>query len=276
VTRSDAPEYVLVPDGQGGLRMARADAAGASAWDTDPVSLDPASASPAAFPPAAGPPAEGPDMGRAMAVALGVCLLGVVLGVSLLHHRGAAAPAVAPLAAAAPTPRSLTIVPDAPPPRAALASILPPPLTDPGPANAIPAAAVRAPSAVAHVPTMVALAQPATAQPGRVPAPMAASAETRGSPASADAADLDENGCGGSPADRMVCGDQELGDFDREMRRDLRAAAGAGVPVEELRTGQSDFARRRDAAARRSPEALAEIYDQRIIELERLIAEASH
>jgi hypothetical protein len=276
VTRSDAPEFVLVPDGHGGLRMARADAARASAWDTDPVSLDPASASRADFPPAAGPPAEAPDMGRAMAVALGVCLLGVVLGVSLLHHRVAAAPAVAPLAAAAPTPRRMTIVPDAPAPPAALAATLPPPLTNLGPANAIPAAAVRAPSVVAHVPTPVALAQPATPRPWRVPAPIAASTETRGSPASPDAAGPEENGCGGSPADRMVCGDQELGDFDREMRQDLRAAAGAGVPIENLRAGQADFARRRDAAARRSPEALAEIYDQRIVELERMIADAPH
>jgi hypothetical protein len=60
------------------------------------------------------------------------------------------------------------------------------------------------------------------------------------------------------------------------MRQDLRAAAGAGVPIENLRAGQADFARRRDAAARRSPEALAEIYDQRIVELERMIADAPH
>lgn len=50
---------------------------------------------------------------------------------------------------------------------------------------------------------------------------------------------MDENGFGGFPADRMVCGD-----------RDLRAAA------------------------RRAAEALAEICDPRIAELERVIAEA--
>jgi len=305
VSQSDAPEYVLVPDGQGGLRMAPK-TAGPAAWDSEPAAMDRTTGAEAprrpiayAYPPndeialdRDEPTLEQPNRGQAMALGLGAGLLALVVGVGVFGHPHRQAPgASAPVAAAAPSSQGLTIVPDAPRAPPALASAaLPPPIANPGPANAIPAAAVTAPAAVSRAPTRLALApSPAEAaapvvQPPPPPAPVfareeappprpaAASAEGRGAPASSDEADA--GGCGGSAADRMVCADPELGNFDREMHRDLRAAARAGVPLEDLRASQADFTRRREAAAHRSPDAVAEVYDQRIVELERMIDEA--
>lgn len=204
--------------------------------------------------------------------------MGIVLGVALFRPAHHARPDLPPA-------QGITVVRNAPYPLPAMAAITPGAGVSVGPANALPAAAVLAPSAVARTsaipaPTPAILAKVAPAsgsdrltqvEPGRV---SALSADRRGSLAAAEAPEADENSCTGSVSDRLVCADSELGDFDREMHQDLREAARAGASLEDLRAGQADFARRREAAAHRSPDAVAEVYDRRIVELERLIADA--
>jgi uncharacterized protein YecT (DUF1311 family) len=69
-------------------------------------------------------------------------------------------------------------------------------------------------------------------------------------------------------AEQMVCQDPSLAAADRRLARAFRRATDAGVPYEALRGEQDDWISIREAAARRSPEAVASIYDQRIEELE--------
>lgn len=71
-----------------------------------------------------------------------------------------------------------------------------------------------------------------------------------------------------SRAEEMVCSDPELAAVDREMARAFRRAAESGVPYGDLRGEQDDWLSIREAAARRSPQAVASIYHQRIDELE--------
>jgi len=54
------------------------------------------------------------------------------------------------------------------------------------------------------------------------------------------------------------------------MTRAYAGALAAGVPQDELRDEQGDWLRLREDAARRSPQALHSIYEQRIDELEAL------
>ena len=251
--------------------MAPAGAADAEPGDTGSVAFQPLSTemrgldeAPLALPPQ---PEPGFQTGRdqMLALAAGACLLVLVLGVGLTHR-----PAGRATASAAGS--GLTVLPAPPHPEIAQATPMLAPVADPGPANGLPAGAEKAASAVVRSqPAVVQLGLPMTAA---APAPMADAADLRGAAASTGAAAADENGCSGTAAERMLCADPELADFDREMRRDLREAARAGVPPEDLRLGQEDFARRRDAAARRSPDAVAEVYDQRIVELERMISDA--
>lgn len=69
-------------------------------------------------------------------------------------------------------------------------------------------------------------------------------------------------------AEEMVCQDPSLAAADRRLARAFRRATEAGVPYAPLRGEQDDWISIREAAARRSPEAVASIYDQRIEELE--------
>jgi len=70
-----------------------------------------------------------------------------------------------------------------------------------------------------------------------------------------------------SYAQRMVCGDPDLAAQDRRMSRAYVAALAAGVPQDQLRAEQSDWLSLREDAARRSPQALHSIYEQRINDL---------
>ena len=70
-----------------------------------------------------------------------------------------------------------------------------------------------------------------------------------------------------SYAQRMVCGDPDLAAQDRRMSRAYVAALAAGVPQDQLRAEQSDWLSLREDAARRSPQALNSIYEQRINDL---------
>lgn len=76
-----------------------------------------------------------------------------------------------------------------------------------------------------------------------------------------------------SRAEEMVCQDPALAAADRRMAQAFRRATEAGVPYAELRGEQDDWLSIREAAARRSPEAVASIYDQRTEELEAMSEE---
>lgn len=76
-----------------------------------------------------------------------------------------------------------------------------------------------------------------------------------------------------SRAEEMVCQDPALAAADRRMAQAFRRATQSGVPYDELRGEQDDWLSIREAAARRSPEAVASIYDQRTQELEAMSEE---
>lgn len=84
----------------------------------------------------------------------------------------------------------------------------------------------------------------------------------RGISASFDCADA------GSRAERMICADDRLAAADRRMDRAYQDALDAGVPMRILRRQQRAFLDARSDAARQGPDALADIYSERIAELE--------
>jgi hypothetical protein len=71
-----------------------------------------------------------------------------------------------------------------------------------------------------------------------------------------------------SMADRLVCVDPRLAAADRRMAQAYHHALDVGVPEEVLRRQQEAWLDARDQAAREGPEALADIYGQRIAELQ--------
>jgi uncharacterized protein YecT (DUF1311 family) len=87
---------------------------------------------------------------------------------------------------------------------------------------------------------------------------------TRGDPACAGAQGL---------AAQMVCADADLAGADREMNRAYRRALQAGVSPDQLRAEQRDWLAARETAARHSPRTVADLYDQRIDELNQLADE---
>lgn len=70
-----------------------------------------------------------------------------------------------------------------------------------------------------------------------------------------------------SRSEQMVCGDSELATLDRRLNRAFDRAVGSGIPYRALRAEQDDWLSIREDAARRSPEAVASVYRQRIREL---------
>lgn len=76
-----------------------------------------------------------------------------------------------------------------------------------------------------------------------------------------------------SRSEQMVCSDPELAMLDRRLNRAFERAIDAGVPFRALRAEQDDWLAIREDAARRSPEAVASIYRQRIGELSALAEE---
>jgi len=68
----------------------------------------------------------------------------------------------------------------------------------------------------------------------------------------------------------MVCADPALASADRQMARAYQRALRAGAAPGELRQEQRDWMAIREDAARQSPRALAQIYDQRIQELNQI------
>jgi uncharacterized protein YecT (DUF1311 family) len=68
-------------------------------------------------------------------------------------------------------------------------------------------------------------------------------------------------------AEQMVCGDDRLARLDQRLDQAFRQAVASGTPYRELRDEQDDWLQIREDAARRSPEAVASVYRQRIAEL---------
>jgi uncharacterized protein YecT (DUF1311 family) len=146
--------------------------------------------------------------------------------------------------------------------------VAPPARTDPPP---------RAPDRLQTLPPEMAAAAPAPsptpdvsgAEPTAPPEPDAAEAP----PAPRYAASFD---CATARpgAEEMVCEDPALAAADRRMARAYRRAMGSGVDPEDLRQEQRDWTAIREDAAMRSRQALAQVYDQRIAELNRIADEA--
>ena len=73
-----------------------------------------------------------------------------------------------------------------------------------------------------------------------------------------------------SRAAQIVCADPELAAADRDLNSAYRRALRSGVPPEQLRADQRDWLAIREDAARRSPRAVADVYEQRIDELNQI------
>jgi len=71
-------------------------------------------------------------------------------------------------------------------------------------------------------------------------------------------------------AEEMVCGDAALAAADRAMGQAYRRAMRSGADPDDLRQEQRDWVAIREDAALRSREALAQVYDQRILELNQI------
>lgn len=71
-------------------------------------------------------------------------------------------------------------------------------------------------------------------------------------------------------AEEMVCEDPALAAADRRLARAYARAMGAGADPENLRQEQRDWVAIREDAAMQSRQALADVYDQRTLELSRI------
>jgi len=78
----------------------------------------------------------------------------------------------------------------------------------------------------------------------------------------------------GGLAEQMVCSDPDLAAVDREMSRAYRRALRAGISPDALRADQRDWLGVREEAARHSRRALAQVYRQRIDELNSAVEDA--
>lgn len=71
-----------------------------------------------------------------------------------------------------------------------------------------------------------------------------------------------------SAAEELVCSDEALAAQDRRLATSWRHALDSGAPAWRLRRQQQQWLDARDDAARDDPESVADLYDQRIRELE--------
>lgn len=71
-----------------------------------------------------------------------------------------------------------------------------------------------------------------------------------------------------SAAEELVCGDAALAAQDRRLSGAWRRALDAGIPLHRLRRQQQRWLDAREDAARHAPEEVADLYNQRIQELE--------
>jgi hypothetical protein len=269
----DPQEYVLVYDGESGLRMAPAGARdddlpeprmglgsglglGSPDLDLDPIALDPLTPVPR-------------RSGRAMVLvgSVGACVLALGLGLGLASRQ--APPSEGPTGSG--LRMKVVVAPER----------LPPPPAAVGPSERLEVLSPATLAVTAPAPRPAPLA----ASPPQVPQLAVAPPIPIETPWFREAAsDPPGRGLGraatdcrvpGSRAENMVCADPELLAADRRMARAFRAVARSGVDARQLRDEQDDWLDIREDAAGRSPRAVAQIYDQRIEELEAMAAEAS-
>jgi uncharacterized protein YecT (DUF1311 family) len=213
-----------------------------------------------------------------VAVAL---LLGLALGFLArpeLIGGGTPAPKAAPPTSLAPPGAAQVPIAMAPPapaqpapqPRGKLQT-LPPELAAAERGAAHPQAASPAPEAAQRAAAQPGAAQPEAAQPepqaaAELPVEPATPAISPAPPvrASFDCATARPG------AEQLVCSDPDLAAQDRRLARAYRRALRSGVDPVDLRQEQRDWTAIREDAARRSRLAVAQIYDQRITELNRM------
>lgn len=246
------------------------------AWNREPRSWD----APPAIDPA--PPhdtyRDPPRAGVLPKVAVGAAVL-AAFGAGILLARTDPAPATPPrpvseaAAMAAAQPMNVEVAAVTPPAPAPVSSgakleVLP---SSPGPVASLP---FRPPPAVREPPTL-ALAPPAPAAPAPVPA-APAPREVAQAPVPRDAVAVapplprSSFDCGDAPtrARAMVCRDPGLAAMDRSMKQAYAAAIAAGAPADELAVDQDDWLEVREEAASYSRRAVADLYRQRIDELD--------
>ncbi len=266
---TDPQEYVLVYDGESGLRMAPAGprdddlpeprmdlGAGLRLQPSDP---DPVSPAP-----------RGGRRGLILAGSAGACLLALALalGAGLASRQGE--PPSGPVEFG---PRMKVVV--APERPVALApavkaserlEVLSPAALAVAPSPAAVSPSAEAPRLASAAPA------PVRIMPVPAPPPREIASDPPAQSGGRQAAHCDAPR---SRAEDVVCADPELLAADRRMARAFRAAARSGVDVRQLRDEQNDWLDIREDAAGRSPRAVAQIYDQRIEELEAMAADAS-
>lgn len=75
-----------------------------------------------------------------------------------------------------------------------------------------------------------------------------------------------------SAAEELVCNDETLAAQDRRLESAWRRAMDSGIPMHRLRRQQQRWLDAREDAARHAPEEVADLYDQRIQELDEVAA----
>ena len=75
-----------------------------------------------------------------------------------------------------------------------------------------------------------------------------------------------------SAAEELVCNDETLAAQDRRLASAWRRAMDSGVPMHRLRRQQQRWLDAREDAARHAPDEVADLYDQRIQELDEVAA----
>lgn len=278
MTQSEKPDYRLVYDGDGGLRMAPANTVDREpephiAWNPDgEARLEPRIERLA-------PPPPPPDR-RPMFIA-GVLLLGLVgIGAGLALRL----PPPPALGHPAPSPAGqmeVQVKPDAPPPR--LAMVRTPEKLDVFSPEAARQARAAAPAAPMVAPSDDAAPLPVTPPPPPRYAAIPEPAPPMVRPAPPTPRDyapaveappvrqaLRGPDCASARtrAEVMVCNDPGLAAADRRMARAYRGAARSGAPLGQLRAEQDDWLDLREDAAHISRRAVAQLYAQRIDELE--------
>lgn len=155
------------------------------------------------------------------------------------------------------------------------APVPPPPLKSAGKLEVLPPdlarSAPRAPPLPAAPPLPVASAPVYSAPAYPAPAPSRPVAREAYQPLAPQVAG-DDSPCAGvrGRAAQMVCADPQLADADRELNRAYRRAMRSGASPDQLRAEQRDWLAIREDAARRSPRAVASVYEQRIEELNQI------
>jgi len=225
----------------------------AAAWVDDPARREPAMSQ---------------RRGARTIVAVSVAVLAAFGGGYLLARSDPPSPPARPVseaaAMAAARPMNVQVAEVAPPPlttNGAKLEVLP---RESGPVVAREPAP-RPLAAMAPPPPRIQAEAPPTRDAAEItPTPLTSSVQVAPSVARAsyDCADAP------SPARAMVCRDGGLARMDQRMKQAYAAALAAGAPQDDLAADQEDWLAVREEAARYSRRAVADIYRQRIDELD--------